>query len=119
MAKQELNIHYLALDLKDDPKLIERYKKYHQEVWPEVNQNLRAAGIKSAEIFLTGNRLVMRLEVDEAFSFEKMAKMNEKNHKVKQWEALMWDFQQALPHAAPGEKWILMDKIYDLNEQLG
>jgi L-rhamnose mutarotase len=41
--------------------------------------------------------------------------MDAKNPKVQDWEALMWSFQQALPNSNPNEKWVLMDKIYDLN----
>ena len=50
-----------------------------------------------------------------SFSFEKKAKMDAKNSKVQDWEALMWSFQQALPNSNPNEKLVLMDKIYDLN----
>jgi L-rhamnose mutarotase len=28
----------------------------------------------------------------------------------------MWRFQKAVPHAAPGEKWVPMGKIFDLSE---
>ena len=31
----------------------------------------------------------------------------------------MWGFQKALPHAAPGQKWVPMEKIFDLAEQSG
>ncbi len=31
--------------------------------------------------------------------------------KYDEWESLMWTFQQALPHAAPGQKWVAMDLI--------
>jgi L-rhamnose mutarotase len=34
---------------------------------------------------------------------------------VQEWEALMWEFQQALPNTPAGSKWVLMDKIYNLN----
>ncbi|WP_315824690.1 hypothetical protein [Paraflavitalea speifideaquila] len=27
----------------------------------------------------------------------------------------MWQYQQALPSAKPGEKWLLMNKIFDMN----
>jgi len=37
------------------------------------------------------------------------------NPKVQEWEALMWKFQQALPNTPEGTKWVLMEKIYDLN----
>ena len=106
----------LALDLKKNVDKIATYKKYHQNVWPEIQKSLKDSGIKNAEIYNTGNRLFMILEVDSSFTFEKKAKMDAKNSKVQQWEALMWSFQQALPNSNPNEKWILMDKIYDLNE---
>ena len=37
------------------------------------------------------------------------------NPKVVEWETLMWKFQQSIPNSKPGVKWVLMDKIYDLN----
>jgi L-rhamnose mutarotase len=40
--------------------------------------------------------------------------MDAKNEIVVQWEQLMWDYQQALPTAKPGEKWMLMQKIFTL-----
>jgi L-rhamnose mutarotase len=57
----------------------------------------------------------MILEVDDSFSFERKAALDNSNQKVQEWEALMWEFQQALPNTPPDSKWVLMDKIYDLN----
>ena len=34
----------LALDLADDPALIEEYERHHAHVWPEIEASLRAAG---------------------------------------------------------------------------
>ena len=110
-----LKKYCLALDLKDDPKKIAEYIQYHQHVWPEITENIRSSGIHGAQIYNTANRLFMILEVDDTFSFKKKAKMDADNPKVQEWEALMWKFQQALPHAQSGQKWVLMDKIYDLN----
>ena len=110
-----LKKYCMALDLKDDQKRIDEYINYHQNVWPEINESIRSSGIHGAEIYNAANRLFMIIEVDETFSFEKKASMDANNPKVQEWEALMWKFQQALPHAKPGQKWILMDKIYDLN----
>ena len=58
----------------------------------------------------------MIMEVKEAFSFAAKAAADAGNEKVQEWEQLMWHFQQPLPFAQPGEKWILMDKIFDLEE---
>ena len=42
------------------------------------------------------------------------AQADANNKKVQEWEALMWKYQQALPHAKPGEKWMVMKKIFEL-----
>ena len=107
----------LALDLKDDPKLIEEYKKYHENVWPEIESSILNSGIASMEIYLVSNRLFMIMKVNEGFSFDRKTTMDADNPKVQEWEALMWNYQQALPFAKKGEKWMLMDKIYDLNQK--
>lgn len=104
----------LALDLKDDPNLIAEYERYHQQVWPEIVESIRASGIDLLDIYRTGNRLFMVLEAGPDFSFDKKAKADGSNPKVQEWETLMWKFQQALPWARPGEKWILMEKIFEL-----
>jgi len=33
---------------------------------------------------------------------------------VQEWERLMWRFQQALPGAKEGEKWMRMERIFKL-----
>ena len=106
----------LALDLKDDVDKINEYKDYHQDIWPEISKSLKDSGILNAEIYNTGNRLFMIIEVDKTFSFEKKLKMDLENPKVQEWEKLMWNYQQALPQSEKGSKWVLMDKIFDLNK---
>ena len=103
-----------ALDLKDDEKLIEEYKAYHQSIWPEITKSIKEAGVEDLEIYLVGNRLFMIMMVNNNFSFEKKSSMDENNPKVQEWEELMWKYQQALPTAKEGEKWLLMDKIFQL-----
>ena len=108
----------LALDLKDDPKLISEYKQHHApgKVWPEITKSIRDSGIEDMEIYLLGTRMFMIMEVNERFSFEAKAKSDRLNPKVQEWEALMWKFQQPLPQAAPGEKWMLMERIFKLEK---
>jgi len=106
----------LTLDLKDDPKLIAEYKRYHQRIWPEITASLKESGIEDAEIYLLGTRLFMILEVNDNFSFEAKARADSANPKVREWEELMWKFQRPLPQAAPGEKWLLMERIFKLEK---
>ncbi|MCB4808064.1 L-rhamnose mutarotase [Tamlana sp. 62-3] len=103
-----------ALDLKDDEALIEAYKTYHKNVWPEIIASIKDSGIEVLDIYLVANRLFMIMEVNDTFSFEKKNEMDLNNPKVQEWETLMWKYQQALPAAKPGEKWMLMEKIFEL-----
>ena len=103
-----------ALDLKDDPALIAEYREYHQKIWPEITQSLKDSGIEDLEIYLLGSRMFMIMEVNQSFSFEKKAKADEQDPRVQAWEQLMWRFQQALPEAKPGEKWLHMECIFRL-----
>jgi L-rhamnose mutarotase len=106
----------LTLDLKNDPALIADYKKYHQNIWPEIARSIKDAGIEHMQIYLQGTRMFMIMEVNENFSFEKKARADQANPKVQEWEQLMWKFQQALPQAKPGEKWVLMERIFELKQ---
>ena len=104
----------LTLDLKNDPVLIAEYKRYHQKIWTEITQSIKDSGIEDMEIYLLGARMFMIMEVNESFSFEAKGQADLCNPKVQEWEKLMWKFQQSLPEAKPGEKWLLMERIFKL-----
>jgi len=104
----------LTLDLKDDPQLIAEYKRYHENVWPEIAESIKESGIHDMEIYLLGTRMFMIMEVDDRFSFEGKSEADRQNAKVQEWENLMWRFQKALPEAKPGEKWMLMERLFKL-----
>jgi L-rhamnose mutarotase len=106
----------LTLDLKDDPQLIAAYKRHHEKIWPEITQSLKDAGIEDLEIYLLGTRMFMIMEVNDQFSFAAKTKADKENRKVQQWEELMWKYQQALPQANPGEKWLLMERVFKLEK---
>ncbi|HEV2833388.1 MAG TPA: L-rhamnose mutarotase [Hanamia sp.] len=106
----------LTLDLKNDPELIQEYEKIHKEVWPEIIKSIKDSGIQNMEIYRYQNRLFMIMEVNDDFSFDKKNKADSQNEKVQQWEELMWKYQQPLQGSAVGEKWKLMDKIFELKD---
>ena len=104
----------LALDLVDNADLIAEYKDYHKNIWPEITKSIKDSGIEVLDIYCLGNRLFMIIEANEGFSFDEKSKNDANNPKVQEWEELMWKFQQALPWAKSGEKWMLMEKIFEL-----
>jgi L-rhamnose mutarotase len=109
--------HCLALDLRDDPALIAEYCRLHEQIWREIAASIRGAGIVGMEIWRIGNRLTMVMDTDDTFDAAAKAIADAANPKVAEWEALMWRFQQPVPWAAAGEKWVPMDKIFDLAQQ--
>ena len=104
----------LALDLVDDEESIQAYEDHHKKVWPEILESITNSGIRNMEIYRIENRLFMIMEVDASFSFEAKQQADAENPKVQEWEKLMWNYQQALPSAKPGEKWLLTKKIFEL-----
>ncbi|HTJ94112.1 MAG TPA: L-rhamnose mutarotase [Pararobbsia sp.] len=108
----------LALDLKDDPQLIESYETYHREVWPEVVAHLRGQGVIGMEIYRLGTRMVMVMDTDDAlYDADRMAAAAEADPAVRKWEELMWKFQAPTPWTPAGEKWVRMDRVFDLKTQ--
>lgn len=106
----------LALDLRDDPALIAEYERWHRAefIWAEVVASIRDAGILDMQIFRTGNRLVMLMRTNADFDAGAKAAADAASERVQAWEALMSTFQQPLPWAAEGQKWVPMQRIFDL-----
>ena len=103
-----------ALDLRNDPDLIAEYDRMHEPgaVWPAVIKHIRANGVEAMEIWRSGDRLFMIAEVAEDYP-----KSTDAPVEMERWEQLMWRFQRPLPHAAEGEKWTPMNRIFSLDEQ--
>jgi L-rhamnose mutarotase len=106
--------HCFALDLKESPTLIAEYERYHEKIPEAIDKSIRESGITNLEIYRIGTRMFMILEATDDFSFEKKAAADASNPDVQAWEALMWQFQKALPQAKEGEKWLPMKQIFVL-----
>lgn len=104
----------LTLELINDPDLIKEYELLHQQIWPEIYQSIIQSGIEQMEIYRFSNRLMMVIEVNATFSFEEKSKIDAANEKVQEWENLMWKYQQPMQGAKPAEKWMLMERIFNL-----
>ena len=105
----------LALNLKNDPQAIEKYKSHHRNVWPEVETALKRVGITSMKIFLIGRKLFMYMETVDDFEPERDFPKYLQNHaRCKQWDELMQTFQEKIPEAAVDEWWALMEPVYEL-----
>jgi L-rhamnose mutarotase len=109
--------HVLAVDLKDDPALIETYREHHRRVWPEVLRSLRGAGLADMQIYMLGRRLVMVVDLQDGLDVRRVfAAHAASDPRVAEWEALMKSMQQPPPGSAPGEWWADMQPVFHLHE---
>jgi L-rhamnose mutarotase len=105
----------LTVNLRDDPTVIAAYKAYHADAWPEVIASLQAVGVNQMKIWLLGRRLFMLAEVEDDFDpavdFPKYLTLNAR---CQEWEDLMTTFQEPVPEAKAGEKWVEMEEVFSL-----
>jgi L-rhamnose mutarotase len=62
------------------------YKRRHDEIWPEMLETLRNAGIHNYSIFLNGEQLFAYLEVED---FDRMVKALATDPTNVRWQASM------------------------------
>ncbi|MFC3653495.1 L-rhamnose mutarotase [Dyella humi] len=112
--------YYYALDLKDDAAAIAEYERWHRPgvIWPEIVASIRASGIEDMEIFRTGNRLVMVVQMADDHVPSAKRETEGADAKTKEWEQLMDRYQQRLPWAEAGQKWVPMGRIFSLKAAL-
>ena len=104
----------LALDLKEDPELIEKYIYHHklENNWPEINDGIRRSGIQLMDIYRVDNRMFMICEIDAGDDFDACWDEIGTYPRQEEWAELMGNFIQALP----GHKleWVKMERVYSL-----
>ena len=116
--KQQLKRYCKTLELKDDPTLIEEYKRLHAKgaVWHEVTQGMKEVGIIDMEIYIDGTKLFMIMDTVADFDHdEAMARLG-KLPRQAEWEGLTSKFQKTLPVSSAKEKWKLIERIFKMDE---
>ena len=108
-----------TLRLEGDPELIEKYKKAHGigRIWPEIKQGMKEVGIIDMEIYIHGSTLFMIMDTVVDFDHEKAMKELSTKPRQSEWEAHMSQFQLTSADASADEKWQLMERIFELDQQ--
>jgi len=106
-----------TLSLKDDPQLIEDYKKVHAPgaAWPEITAGMKEVGIIDMEIYIIGTRLFMIMDTVMDFDHESAMARLAQMPRQSEWESYVSRFQQTSAEATADEKWQLMECIYKLD----
>ncbi|MFA9392110.1 MAG: L-rhamnose mutarotase [Prolixibacteraceae bacterium] len=104
----------LALDLKNDQESQAKYKWHHlpENVWKEINEGIKASGVKVMDIYNIDMRMYMICEVDAEADFDTIWNEMGTYPRQSEWAELMANFQQALP----GHKleWLKMERVFSL-----
>jgi L-rhamnose mutarotase len=108
-----------TLQLIDDPGLIEEYKKVHGPgaAWPEITQGMKEAGILDMELYLHGNTLFMIMDTVADFDHEEAMKDLGQKPRQAEWEAFVARFQKTNPSSSANEKWVLMERVYEMEQK--
>ncbi|SPO19634.1 related to L-fucose mutarotase [Ustilago trichophora] len=120
MVRQEV----LLLDIASDPTLIKQYIDYHApgNVPRPILDSIcyPGSGVINMRIFHFSDRLVMIMDVEDDFSFEKKAASDGGNPDVEKWETLMEKFQREIkdPSGQQKGKWKRAELCFDLSDHL-
>ena len=104
-----------TINLKNDPKTIERYLEHHRAIWPEVERGLKSIGIHRMLIWKLECQLFMFMETIDEFDAARDWPRSEASHpRIKEWQDLMASFQEPVPNAKPSEWWAEMEQVFNL-----
>ena len=106
--------------LLHDQETADKYKSYHQHVWPEVENALSKIGVNKMRIFFVDPlKLFMYIETIDGFNPEKdFDQAVRLDPKVAEWVEIM--NTQLLKRLNPNEGslvWQLMDDVYDFSSK--
>ncbi|MFC2124768.1 L-rhamnose mutarotase [Bacteroidota bacterium] len=108
-----------TLFLKDDPDLIRQYIEIHKpdKIWPEIVAGIYGIGVYEMEIYKSDRQLFMIMEADPGFNHDRDMKDVSSLPRQVEWEEYVGQFQEVYPGSSANEKWVLMDKVFGLDEK--
>ncbi len=108
-----------TLTLEDNFRLIEDYKKIHAPgaCWTEITEGMKEVGILDMEIYIHGSQLFMIMDTIADFDHEQAMADLAKKPRQGEWEAYVSQFQQTSEDASADEKWQLMERIFEIDQE--
>ena len=108
-----------VLTLRDDPELIKKYIEVHSpgKTWPEISQGMKEVGILDMEIYIHNTSLFMIMDTVPDFDHEKAMKELAGKPRQAEWEKYVSKFQNSGENASADEKWTLMERIYEMDQE--
>ena len=104
--------------LQLNPDTIEEYKYWHdsRNIWKEIPDGIRKAGILDMEVYLVNDDMAFMivetpLDFDWDSAFGRLATFE----RQAEWEAFVGKFQNSKEGLRSEEKWQLIERIFSLN----
>ena len=106
--------------LKLNSLTIDQYKYWHncRNIWKEIPQGIRKAGILDMEIYIINDLAFMILETPVDFNWDEAFGKLATYERQLEWENFVAKFQQVEEGKTSNEKWLLMERIFSLKEAL-
>jgi len=108
-----------TLKLENNQDLIAEYKKVHAlgAAWPEITQGMKDVGIIDMEIYIAGTQLFMIMDTIADFDHDKAMAELATLPRQSEWEAYVSRFQKTSTDASADEKWQLLERIYEMEQE--
>lgn len=106
--------------LKLNPDTLGQYKFWHdsKNIWHEIPEGIRKAGILNMEIYVVNDLAFMIIETPSGFVWDEAFGRLATYERQAEWEEFIAKFQEAGEGKRSEEKWQLMERIFSLNESL-
>lgn len=106
--------------LKLNPDTLEQYKYWHnsRNIWKEIPEGIRKAGILDMEIYVMGDMAFMILTTPLDFDWDESFGRLANYERQAEWEEFVSKFQQVGEGQRSDEKWQLMERIFSLTDAL-
>ena len=106
--------------LKLNPETLDQYKYWHnsQNIWKEIPEGIRKAGILDMEIYVINDMAFMVLETPVDFNWDEAFGRLATFERQAEWEDFVSKFQQAGDGKRSEEKWQLVERIFSLTDAL-
>jgi L-rhamnose mutarotase len=93
------------------PGVLEKYKKFHASVWPEVAAMISACNIQNYSIYHKDGTLFAYFEYSGGDFEADMARMAA-DPKTQEWWDIMKPMQEPVANRAEGEWWANLEEVF-------
>ena len=100
--------------LRLKPGAEQEYERLHQNIWPEVAESVRQAGITNYTIFRYGQWLFSYFELPDERDLGDVAQTATVGDACRKWEQLMRNYLEPLPESPKDNWWVAMEEVWRL-----